>query len=105
MGALASSEGEVIVYDLRREIEPCGRWCPHRQAVRSISLDPTQRYLASASMDGNVAICDLWCPDSTAACLSGHTTHVASVAWHGQWPLLLSTCADGCVRLWGPASK
>ncbi|CAE8700079.1 unnamed protein product, partial [Polarella glacialis] len=99
--AAGGQGGQVLLWDLRRGGAPCARWAPHSEAVRSVALDPSKRYLAAASMDGTISICDLWLSSDPPQVLRGHTSHAVCVLWHPTRPLLLSTSADGVALLWG----
>eukprot|EP00933_Yihiella_yeosuensis_P046988 TRINITY_DN42604_c0_g1_i1.p1 TRINITY_DN42604_c0_g1~~TRINITY_DN42604_c0_g1_i1.p1 ORF type:complete len:365 (+),score=76.41 TRINITY_DN42604_c0_g1_i1:97-1095(+) len=103
--AAGGQNGQVFVWDLRRGGSPCATWSPHQEAVRAVALDPSRRYLANASMDGTLSICDLWLANDPPRVLHGHESHAVSALWHPTRPLLLSTSADGVALLWAATAS
>ncbi len=75
----------------------------HDAAIRSITVNPDGKLLASASEDGTVQV---WNPNTQTLLhvLKGHTEKVLSVAFSPDGILLASASEDDTVRLWDPHS-
>ncbi|VUZ51780.1 unnamed protein product [Hymenolepis diminuta] len=77
----------------------------HTRTIRCVSWSPTDRYLATASFDGSIAV---WRVDvtngvidlQTVAVLQGHVSEVKSVAWSRSGYLLATCGRDKSVWIW-----
>jgi WD40 repeat protein len=68
--------------------------------VRSISLSPDNRYLATGGDGGPIVIGDIQ-NNKQIKTLTGNTTSVLRVAWSPKGDLLASVSEDGTIRIWG----
>jgi WD40 repeat protein len=100
-------DGRVRAYDARtgQERFPLRGL---RGAVKSVSVSPDGRTLASGSADGNVRLWDLdgWKPGQPLPpirTLEGHRNEVWSVAFSPSGKLLASGGLDGVIFLWDAA--
>jgi WD40 repeat protein len=71
----------------------------HTGDVRSITLSPDQRYLASASYDKTVQLWEVSTGDQIRV-LEGHAEKVMSVAWSCDGQMVVSGSSDKTARMW-----
>ncbi len=91
------NNNQVLLWDQygdRRNTAPMN----HDNAVTSVSFNPIQNQIASASYDQTVKI---WSFDGEAITrLRGHQNWVLDVEYHPQGQALATASADGTVKLW-----
>lgn len=99
----ADRSGELRVWNPSKGELQCAPLTGHRSWVTSLSfipchLDPSSRFIASASKDSTVKIWDL-IRGKCEFSLSGHTDSVESVKW-GGCGLLYSASRDRTIKVW-----
>ena len=74
----------------------------HSDDCRSVEFDPSCRYFASTSFDQTCKLYDI-ANQKVTATLKAHVDKIVLAKWHPFFPLLISTSADGTVKVF--ASK
>jgi WD40 repeat protein len=71
----------------------------HSTVVRDLAVDPSDRYLASAGWDGQVALYDTrnW---HAIAAWQAHADYARAIAFHPRLPVLASGGGDTTLKLW-----
>ncbi|TGZ84030.1 WD40 repeat-like protein [Ascodesmis nigricans] len=102
---IGGGEGELRVIALRGDARGklIASLKPHTESVESIAFHPSVPVVATASVDGTIAILDPTKAWAVRGTLSGHQEAVVKVEWVpdcGQEWLLTSCGVDGTVRRW-----
>jgi WD40 repeat protein len=98
----ASWDGTIIIWDLDiagRKAKVRHRLQGHTETVRSISLCPGERLIASGSDDNTVRVWEV-ATGQQVRVLEGHTGLVRSVAWSRNGQYIASGSLDKTVRVW-----
>ena len=97
------------------DVEPVYTFRAHRGPVLSLAVSSAGDALFSGGLDGTVRCWsmpspaidpyDSFDPNVLTATLNGHTDAVWGLRYHAQRQQLLSSSADGSVKLWSPPKK
>jgi WD40 repeat protein len=96
--AAGTQSGTISLWDIRSSLPVWSRDNYHTDAIRSVGLSKNGRYLASASFDKTVRVCDTMATDEVRV-LCGHRNRVVGLAWSETGQLVSSGC-DSRVILW-----
>jgi len=73
----------------------------HKEAISNVSFSSDENcFLACASLDGTISICDVKTGCRILHILQGHAAGVTNVQWSDGNEWLLSSSLDGTLRLW-----
>lgn len=102
---IPSDSGEITVWDVAAE-SLIGAFQIHGDTVESISLNPSNTTLITASMDAYSAVVDLTQHTDTDApvskWLTQHVGRVLSTAYHPDGTYFLTGSEDKTIKVWDP---
>jgi WD40 repeat protein len=99
--AAGASNGKILVFSTSGEWSVVtDRWSAHTSRVTAIAWDATGECAVSGSLDTNVYVWSVAEPARRIKALNAHKEGVNGVAWAGKGKVL-STGADGSVKVWG----
>ena len=90
--------GTLALWDIRSSPPIWTKENYHKDSIRAVSFSKNGRYLASASFDKTVRVCDTSAIDEVQV-LRGHRNRVVGLAWSETGPLVSCGC-DSRVILW-----
>jgi WD40 repeat protein/serine/threonine protein kinase len=104
--ASVGSDDTVRIWSLTQDTALGQRLGQQPSAVTQLAAAPEGGHVASAGADGVVR---LWSTagsaDQTPTLLTGHQASVASLAYHPQYPLIVSGSVDGTLLRWDTLSN
>lgn len=104
MLAIGDGASLVLIYDMERRQFSENNWIFHTACINSVAWSPSQRLIASGSLDTHIYVWFLDKPRSRICIRRAHRDSVLSVAFLTE-NLLASTGQDACLKIWKINSK
>jgi len=99
MLAMGNTNSAVVVYNLKTKQFLANNWVFHNACVNLLLLSPSQRYIASASLDTHIYIWSLDKPGSRICIRRAHRESVVGIRFIKE-DLLASVGQDASLKTW-----
>ena len=99
---ISHQDGSISMWDDRKLDRHVKIIQIHDDDCRSVEFDPSAKFFASTSFDNTCKVYDIL-SDQVVTTINAHRDRVVLAKWHPFFPIMLSTSADGQVKVF--ASK
>jgi WD repeat-containing protein 1 (actin-interacting protein 1) len=99
MLAIGDATSSVLIFDIEHRQFDENNWIFHTARINSVAWSPSQRLIASGSLDTHIYVWSLDKPGSRICIRRAHRDSVLSVVFLAE-NLLASTGQDACLKIW-----